>query len=478
MSDAGSVDLGWEAVKGFIAKLVQAVLGFVGTILFARLLGPVSFGGFYFLLSIVLMINRPVIGFGNAVRKRFSEVGSPKGELFSALVTINLVLIALCAAVLFGTDVLVGRTNVPSTNLVFITLLGSIVFFVPFQKMVTASGYPSRAIWIDTLRSVFTLPLQIGLVLADFGAAGMGYGLAAATVLTIPVTYYSVGVRPSVPSIETYRSLWEFARYSIPGSFVGKAYDRFDILLLGFLLGTGVSGQYEAANKLTIPALFLSGAITSGLMPKISSMDSKSQDPTDDITNAISYASIIAIPIFFGGLVLSKKVVVTAFGSEYAAAAPYLIGLAFYKVISSQTAVYRSALSGLDKPNINLKFSTVALAVNIVLGVTLVLTIGGIGVVVATIVAEAIQYVGTMYVVKSELPGTRVYPITLLEQVGAGALMTLVVYGLAELLILDTLIPVGFVVGFGAAVYGVVLLAVSHELRTTVKGVYRDALSG
>mgnify|MGYP007091109036 FL=1 len=40
----GDIDLSVEVLKGVSAKFTQAVLGFAGTILFARILGPTSFG--------------------------------------------------------------------------------------------------------------------------------------------------------------------------------------------------------------------------------------------------------------------------------------------------------------------------------------------------------------------------------------------------------------------------------------------------
>lgn len=477
MSDAGDMNLGWETIKGFSANVIQAGFGFVGTIVFARILGPTSFGGYYFLLSLIFLVNRPIWGIGTAAKKRFSEENSSGSEIVGAITVINVALVILATTVIFGTNILEGQTNVPSESLMFVIVLGAIIFFFPFQMLVGASGMPARATWIDTFRSVLTLPAQLGFVLAGFDAAGMGYGLATATALTIPITYFSVSIRPSIPSIKTFRSLWDFAKYSIPGAFVGKAYDRFDIILLSTILGTGLAGQYEVANKLTIPALFFSGAITSGLMPKISSLHSKAKNPTTDISNALSYASIIAIPIFFGSLALAQRIIVTVYGSEYAIAAPYLIGLALYKVVSSQTSIYRSTLSGLDKPDANLRFSTLALIVNVILGVALVVVIGGIGIVIATIVAETIQYLGTMYLVKKELPAITVLPKTLLKQLGSGLVMYFVVFPVSRVLVLNALPIVVFVVGVGVFVYSAMILAISPSLRVTARGIYQDAIS-
>lgn len=80
---AGDMNLGLEVAKGFVAKMIQAVRGFVGAILFARILGPASFGGFYLLLSLVQLSDRPVQGIGTQ-RRNASRRREPADRRFSA----------------------------------------------------------------------------------------------------------------------------------------------------------------------------------------------------------------------------------------------------------------------------------------------------------------------------------------------------------------------------------------------------------
>lgn len=473
--EAGDMDLRLETLKSFSGKIIQAVLGFAGTVVFARVLGPASFGGFYFLLSIVMISDRPLRGLAQAVRKRYSETGAARDEIVGAVLLANLAFFAVAGvAVWAARRPLVKATGLESAPLVFMVLLVCLAFFVPFQQMLGARGWVSKQTWNDTLRSVLTLGLQLGFVAAGFGAAGMGYGLAGASIAVVPVAVYFLRDIPAVPSRETVRSLWEYARFSTPASFVGKAYDRFDILLIGAVLAPATVGYYEVAFKLTMPAMFLPQVVTSGLMPKVSNKNSRGDPVEEDVSNTAAYVSLFSIPLFFGGLALAERIVVTAYGPAYRTAAPLLVGLALYQLVRSQTVVYRQTLAGLDRPDLNLKFDATTLALNVVLGVSLVYVFGAVGIVGATVVAETLRCLLSAYGVAALTEGVEYLPRPLLDQFAAGAGMFVVVFGLARVVPLGSFLAVVGVVGTGAVVYGVLLLTISPGFRLTVGGVVED----
>lgn len=477
MADAGEMNLGWESLKGFTGKILQAVVGFAGTVVFARALGPTDFGGFYFLLSLVFIADRPLRGFGQAVEKRYSEVGAKKGEIAGGVMVVTVATFVVAAPVVFGLgDLLVRETNLDRAPVVFMALFVALGVFFPVQKMLGGEGWISKQTWNDTLRSVLTLPLQLGFVFAGFGAAGMGYGLATATLLVVPVALYFLRIRPVVPSRETIASLWSYTRYSSVAALVGKAYDRFDVLLLGALLTTGAVGDYEVAHKLTVPATFLAGVVASGLSPKVSSRHSKGQEVASDVTNAISYASLFSIPVFFGALAIPQPLVVTAYGPEYADATPFLIGLALYQFVYTQTIIYQQTLSGLDLPDVGMRIDTLTLGFNVIAGVALLGYVGGIGVVIATVLAETLRYLVSMIAVARRIEGLDVLPRTLFEQVFAGIVMLVVVEAGQQAIAIRSWLQLGVLVGLGAVTYGIVLLAISPGLRFTLSSVYRDAM--
>lgn len=476
MTEASEVPFGLEVSKGLIAKFLMAIIGFIGTILFARILGPVAFGGFYLVWSVVKIVKLPVDGFETASMKRYSETGTDRSAVVGTtlLVVAGVSFVATVGAIFLRAR-LASYTGLESAAFLFVILLVSVSLFTTFQGLLSGTGRVSLTVWIDLLRSVLTTPLQLAFILLGFSAAGMAYGLTLATLLTIPATLYFLGAVPSWPSRHLLRRIWEFARYSIVSSTFGRIYSRFDVLLLGALLTPSAVGHYEVALKLTIPAVLLSKVASDGLMARVSNLQSKGEAADVDVSNILSFTSILAIPLFFGAAVLSRPLVVTIYGPEYAAASSMLVGLALFRVFSTQAGPLTRTLQGIDRPELNVRVSAVTLALNVVLGVALTLYVGAIGVVVATVIAEALKYVVSASLVRREIPDVELFPITLLEQIAVATAMAVAVVGAHHAIPVQSWIHLLVLVGFGAAVYGGGLLVVSDRLRFALVSILRDA---
>lgn len=476
MTEASEVPFGLEVTRGVLAKFLMAAIGFVGTIIFARILGPVAFGGFYLVLSVVQIAKLPVDGFGEAAKKRFSETAANRRDLTGAMLFLGLgvAIVAILLASLAERQ-LVAFTGLPDAVFLFTILFLAISLFTPFQGMLAGTGRVSLTIWVDLLRTVLTMPLQLAFVLLGYGAAGMAYGLSLATALTIPATQYFLASPPKLPDRHTFQRLWSFARYSTISVTFGRAYNRFDIILLGLLLAPGAAGQYEVAFKLTIPAVLLSEVAGEGLMARVSNLRSKGEAVAEDVTNTLMFASILAIPIFFGTAVLSRQLVVTIYGPAYAAAASLLVGLALFRVFETQAAPLMQAINGLDRPDVNVRIAGVTLLINIILGVVLTIQLGAIGVVIATVVAEGTKYAMAAFVVAREVATVEFLPRTLLEQFGAGVVMAGAVVAAHQLIPVRSWLHLLVLVGLGAAVYVATVLAVSEALRLTTISILADA---
>lgn len=475
-TDAGDVKLGLESAKGLAGKLLQAVFGFVGSVIFARHLGPISFGGFYFLYAVVTFTDRPVRGFITAARKRYSEDGARHGEIFGGVLAAIFVLTPVVGVTAFAFRTQLARmTAMSDAWIVFVILFITIISFIAIQNLLGASGQPAVQIWLDTIRSVVTLPLQLIFVLGGLGASGMGYGLAGASIVTVGIAMYFIDEQPVMPSAATVQSLWAYAKYSILASIIGKAYGRMDILLLGGLLSVGALGKYVAVFKLTIPATFIASTICTGLMPKLSNLNSRGKEVGNEITNAVSYASLLAIPILFGAVALTETIIVTVYGHQYEGAGQLLVGIALYRVAATQAEVYRSALDGLDLPDIRLRIDIISLAVNLIGGVGLLFYLRDpIGVVVASVGAEGLRLLLSANVIGRRVDGVDWLPRPLLDQIVAGAIMFTCVEALAKVVIVRDWLALGILVGIGGITYGVVLFAVSAKHRHTAVSIWED----
>lgn len=476
MTEASNISFGLEISKGFVAKILLAGIGFLGTIVFARVLGPKSFGGFYLVLTIVQLTKLPIDGFSSAAKKRFSETDADRGEILGTSLTIVLIVIVFAGIfAIILKDVFVSYTGLVNASLLFVVLFTAISMFTPMQELLTATGQVSRSIWIDLLRSLFTTPLQLVLVLVGYGATGMAFGLSIATLCTVPVTYYILSTTPELPTRDTFRSMWSYARHSIVSSMLGKAFGQFDLVLLGLLLTPVAAGNYKVAMQLTLPAVMVSDIVGDGLMARISNLHSKGENIAADLSNALAFTSILSIPIFFGGLVLARPLVVTVYGADYMSAAPLLVGLALFRLFRSQTTPLSQAVGGIDRPDINVRISAITLTLNVTLGVALTLEYGSIGVVVATVAAEALRYSILLVIVNQQIENADLIPATLLEQLASAVMMAGIVFVVHQFVSVQSWVHLLVLLGVGGLAYATILVAISETLRQTAFSILRDA---
>lgn len=475
MSERESTFFGLEVAKGLVAKFVMAVVGFGGNIILARLLGPGSFGAFYVLFSVVLLTQQPVVGFADACKKRFSEKGANRREI------VGLVFVAsggaICTLIVlsfvFDSHLIehVGINQAPQYAAI---LFLSVLPFFTIQQILTGTGKIGEATAIDLVRTLLTIPLQVALAIRGFGTGAMVIGLAVSTFLSVLLSILRLGIRPSIPSREIIESVWGFGQYSIVYLTVGKAWQQMDVILLGVLLGQTAAGYYEVAYRITLPAIFVSELIGEGLMVRVSNLVSSDEMPDEEISNSLAYSSILAVPLFFGSIGVAEPLITVLYGTEYLPASALLVGVAGFRLFQSQNQIMNSAITGLDLPQKALRVTVFAFTINVLLGVYLTIQYGSIGVVVATLAAEATSFIILTYIIRKEMGTT---PISMPQYVQfLGGIAILVTVFIAKGYVLaDTYLGLGILLGAGAAVYALVLL-LNEGHRSLVRAIFSQLL--
>lgn len=474
-----SFDLPKQVLSGTVAKATQAVVSFVGMIAFANILGPSSYGGVVFFLVVVGSLKQPMAGWSTAVHKHVAESDGDPGVGLGLLAAFALAWTAIVAVPLTAvSDLFAGRTGLTHATLLAVAYLLTNEFVETTYSVLEGMGYVGRAYWVETLRRVLSVVLRIAAVLA-FGAVGMVYGSIAVSLLFAPFVLYLVGTRPSLPTRESVREHFAFAKHSIPSSVLGSIAKRIDVLMLGLLASQAAVGEYEVAWQLTVPGIFVAEALSRGVFTRVSALSSEGADSESTIRMG-TYASVIAVPVFFGAGAMGERLVDLLFGPGYAGAVPLLVGLAFYRVFRAQNEPIEGVLSGLDRPDLLLRSTVGTFCVNVGLGYALVLEYGAIGVVVATVVAELVRFGLMSWYLGTLVGGVRPsFFRPLGSQFAAGAAMFLVVRVAADALAGADADAVGTVLllALGACSYTAALLAISTGHRS-VAAVVADSVVG
>lgn len=460
MSDATGMDLRRETISGFAAKSSNGLVAFVGSIIFARLLAPEVFGAVYLILAAAQVLNKTVTGWAAAAKYHVSstrhtaETGLGGMLIFIlgwlALLTLGLILFQYQLVLYFSLD---------GAAAFLLAITASIAVFESVERLTQAVGDIGFSHWLTAGRSVVMVVLQAALIWIGYGASGFVFGWTAASLIAAGVGLLVLRLRPHLPTRKQYIEMWQYAKSSIPGDFFGSAYYQLDMLLVGYIVGSLAAGHYRVGLALTMPATYLSGVISTGLMTAVAAgTETADRDPLTDIRNSLRYSSLFAVPILVGGALIARDLIAATYGTEYTAAAPLLITLAVYRVLQTQTGPVLSALRGYGHPDWTAKLTGTTVVFNVVLGYWLATLYGAFGIALATILAEGLRFVVSRWLVSRATDTFVSVPWLFIEQCGAALLMGIAIVGLQQIYNIQSLVDVAVVVSVGAVIYFAALL--------------------
>lgn len=457
-----------EVLSGTTAQIVRTLIGIIGIIVFAVVLGPTSFGGATLILTIVTITEQPIFGWATACKQRIASDRLSDGAAIVILFVGTIlwtVFVAVCALIFAPTIRML--TGLQWGWVFFPLLLLTTVLLAALRVIIEGKGLLGAATWYEAAVAITTTPLQVVLVLMGYGAYGMLGGLVIGAGVLIPFATKTFGLEFDQPTKNDVHSVLEFAQWSILQTLLGRLYSRLDILLLGFIIGPTPVGWYEVAWKVALPSGIISQVASDGLMTDVAVKSTSGKEVVNKFTSRIrqtlDVGCFLAIPAFFGSLVIGKPLLIEAFGPAYRSAAPFLIGLTLFQVIFSQTLPLMQTLNGIDKIRLTVPITAITLVINASVGFTLIPTIGPIGVVVASIIAQLVQYILSL-VILARLVGT-FSPVTRLHiiEVIAGLTMATAIYTIP--IEFEGIPLVASLIMLGIVIYFSVILALSERSR-------------
>lgn len=145
-----------------------------------------------------------------------------------------------------------------------------------------------------------------------------------------------------------------------------------DTIMIGWLRGATDVGLYAAAQRPVLLIYLLATLLGTSVFPLISRIAQKDDDRVRYILEkTITLSLLMAVPIFVGGAVLSKPIVLLIFGAEYLSTYPTFATLLFTVILlfpatiilnaifaygAQKTMLYSMALGGISNVILNLLF--------------------------------------------------------------------------------------------------------------------------
>ncbi|EMA35342.1 oligosaccharide flippase family protein [Halobiforma nitratireducens] len=465
--------LGQTSVIYLVSKFGGSVLGFLATIYFTRTLGEEVYGFYAITLALVSWLGIvKSVGFGKAIVKRMSEDEEPDAYL-AAGTTIKIVLTTVVSlAVLVFSDHVNAYIGRPVAEFVVLLLLVSI-----FSGLVNAALKGSHRVHIyaplSTAKEGARSVAMIALVLLGWELTGMLVGHALGTAVIAALGLLIVRPTITVPERRHVVRLFDFAKFSWLGNMRKKAFSDMDIMVLGLFVPAGLTGIYAVAYTLAKFLDVFGSAIQTTLFPELSKR-SKAGDTemVRKLTNdALSYAGLFLIPGIMGAAILGDRLMLV-YGDGFDIGARILTILLVGILAYTYNKQLLNTLNAIDRPDLAFRANGVFIGANLVLNLALVYSIGWLGAAIATAASATIGLLCGYYYARQHVR-FRVPVGEISRQVFAALLMGIVVYGARALgethpIAAYNEVFVVLLVGLGATIYFLVLLAISSSFRSTV----------
>jgi O-antigen/teichoic acid export membrane protein len=295
----------------------------------------------------------------------------------------------------------------------------------------------------------------VGLLVASLGAVLM------TGLISFHVTRRILGLRFERPAPSRW---WSLLKASFPFGFAGVVAgfaQRFDTVFMSFVLTDTAVAWYNVPYSLIVMMLLMAQSLAISIYPTlVREYDSGRGSIQRTVQQALRYLLLLSLPMAVGGMVLADRVIALLYGQEFAPA----IGV-MRILVWILPPMFLSEMLGRTSSTLHLEkkaagITVVRALIGIGVTVAVVPRFGIIGAAVVAVVIEVVRVVlASLLIGPAMLWKGSVGP--LLRVVDATALMGVVVWRLRDLSFvtaMDGRIALLFLVGAGAAVYGMAAL--------------------
>ena len=276
----------------FSSKIGATILGFIGSVIVIRELGPVNFGlyataiAFINLITVTsdLGLTTATIKFGALYRR----TGNPRGDiLFSTMCKLKLIvalvtsiggmlLVEQIAVGIYGKSELVFPLRI---SMVYIAMNIITTYFhaiLHAREAFRTSASISFAVAVVKLLGILVLYLVVRSVTLE----NMLYLLLGTALFTLflcgsCVDWSFLKVRPTAEAERSVRKeAWKFSKWVMISTFCFPLAKRLDIVMLNYYVDSAFVGIYACAVQLSLPLRTLKATMHNVLLPRISRITS------------------------------------------------------------------------------------------------------------------------------------------------------------------------------------------------------------
>ncbi|WP_340646317.1 lipopolysaccharide biosynthesis protein [Phenylobacterium sp.] len=471
----------WRGVIGYLpVNVVQGVVGLLTIVAFTRLLTPAQFGDYALAISVMALVHTAVFTWNEAAMARFWAGESGRGGGADHSATVYRAWLMLLAVLPMAALVTLALPMTPSLQLAVLAGLATVAprtFVKIAQERRRAAGEVKSAALLDMGQTLGGFLIGMTLAVAGLGGAAPVAGMGLAALACLPFILASESRHQRGGRVERQR-LRSHAAYGVPVALslilalVLSSTDRF--LLAAFLDESAVGiyhAGYSLANRsLDVVFIWLGAAGGPALIMALERGGRSAL--TDAAREQAQLMLLLTVPAAAGLALVAAPLAQLMIGDNLSAGAAHVTPwIALSGLLAGLTTYYfHQAFTLGRKTSFLLVAMAVPAAANVALNLILIPRFGLDGALWATPASYALGLAASVLLGRRsvDLP---IPWLTLIQAVGASALMALVVSSIPAF---GGLLELALKAVVGAVVYGVVIALVdAGALRSRGREAFR-----
>jgi len=235
-----------------------------------------------------------------------------------------------------------------------------------------------------------------------------------------------------------------------------RIYTQLDSVLLSKLVGDRALGYYSVAHKIPLALMVIPSGLSAAIFPAFSHLYYFSQNKLKQLFDkAMLSLIIIAVPISFGLIGISRQLILKIYGPEYQPAVIVLRILGLATIFLFLNFPLGALLNACDKQKLNALLMGLATGLNALFNILLIPKYQYIGAGLAFLISHSFLFFASLFQINKIISysGKKLLIITGKTLFSALLMLLLVFY-------LEEKIPLYFLVFFGALIYFLILYIV------------------
>ncbi len=385
----------WLGIGTVLSRVIKALI----IIYAARLLGTEKYGIFSYALSLAAMFSVFAdIGIGSVLTREASRNSENLEKNIGTSLVIKLTLTAFSFA-------LVAFVSPFFSSISGATILMPVVaFLIAFDSLRDFTFSITRAKERMEIEAAIGMTTGIAVTILGFVAIRISptpfslmVGYVSGSAIGFFLAFYLLRnyVKDFWKSFDmtlAKRLLKEAMPLALMG-ILGALTINTDTVMVGWFNGAVDVGLYAAAQRPVLLIYSVTTLLSASVFPLITKLAGKNDERVKSILERmVTLSLLIAIPIFMGGVVLAKSIVLLLFGVEYLSTTTTFATLLFTIILLFPATIILNTIFSYGKQKVMLYSMILGGVSNVILDLLLIPKFGILGSAVATVISQSMAY--------------------------------------------------------------------------------------